>query len=125
MSQSAKVWFDINFIQSTKGAGEVLTHLEKSNVPTIIEKLPIENSIFWTRNSSVISSSKLDQNNETQHDHIVVKLELDSFTKYLLEFNQVDDKSDSSLAKLVQSIKKKAQVTQVTLLVPGLKAYLK
>ena len=29
---SVKIWIDKNFIQSTKGSGEVLTNLEKANI---------------------------------------------------------------------------------------------
>lgn len=55
MSQQCKVWIDKNLIQSTKGVGELLTHLEKANTATIIEKLPVENSIFWTRCNTALS----------------------------------------------------------------------
>jgi hypothetical protein len=57
MSQSVKVWFDKNFLQ-TKGAGEILTNLEKINVISIIEELPVKNSIFWTRFDNNISKEK-------------------------------------------------------------------
>ena len=53
MAQTVKVWLDKNFL-AAKGSGELLTTFEKSNIQTIIENLPIENSIFWTR----VKSSK-------------------------------------------------------------------
>ena len=49
MTQQCKVWIDNNLTKSKKGIGELLTDLEKSNITTIIEKLPVENSILWTR----------------------------------------------------------------------------
>ena len=57
MTQSAKVWLDKAFLQ-TKGAGEILTNLEKLNVQAIIEDLPVSGSIFWTRSNTNISKDK-------------------------------------------------------------------
>ena len=54
MTQSVKVWLDKHFLQ-TKGAGEILTNLEKLNMTAIIEDLPVTNSIFWTRSDTNIS----------------------------------------------------------------------
>jgi hypothetical protein len=58
MTQNCKVWIDNSLIQSTKGIGELLTNMEKENITTIIEKLPIENSIFWTRSDKVMSKDE-------------------------------------------------------------------
>ena len=52
-AKNVKIWLDKCFIQTTKGSGELLTNLEKLNIDSIIEKLPVENSIFWTRYDSV------------------------------------------------------------------------
>lgn len=114
-----KVWLDKNFLQTTKGSGELLTNLEKLNITTIIEKLPVDNGIFWTRKSSN-SKNALD---ETQHDHILVKLDLDNFIDHLHSF--YSSSTSNSLLDLVQNVKKNAQVTQVTLLVPGFKQFFK
>ena len=57
MSQAVKVWLDKNFLQA-KGAGEILTNLEKLNVHTIIEDLPVKASIFWTRSDTNIDKDK-------------------------------------------------------------------
>jgi hypothetical protein len=142
--QLVKVWLDKGFLQTTKGAGEILTCLENANVAAIIEKLPVENSIFWTRSSS--SSKKADQNNkdvdttESQHDHILVKVECDAFVEYVSEFCGDDEdengsggggcggdtmRLNSELVKYVRSVKRNAQVTQVTMLVPGFKQFFK
>jgi len=141
--QLVKVWLDKGFLQTTKGAGEILTCLENANVAAIIEKLPVENSIFWTRSSSLSSSKKADQNNkdadttESQHDHILVKVECDAFVDYVSEFCGDDEdengsggggdtmRSNSELVKYVRSVKRNAQVTQVTMLVPGFKQFFK
>jgi hypothetical protein len=147
--QLVKVWLDKSFLQTTKGAGEILTCLENANVATIIEKLPVENSIFWTRSSSSSSSKKADQNNkdidnESQHDHILVKVDCDSFVEYVNEFCGDDEdengsgggggggggggnvmRLNSELVKYVRSVKRNAQVTQVTMLVPGFKQFFK
>ena len=48
MAQAVKVWLDKGFLKA-KGSGELLTNLEKNSIQVIIESLPIENSIFWTR----------------------------------------------------------------------------
>ena len=131
--QSVKVWLDKSFLQTTKGAGEILTCLENANVASIIEKLPVENSIFWTRSSSSSSTAtkKQQQNDaqdETQHDHILVKVECDKFVEYVNEFgssSSSDDKANSELINYVKSIKRNAQVSQITFLVPGFKQYFK
>lgn len=109
-----KVWIDKNFIQETKGAGELLTNLEKCNVQTIIEKLPVENGIFWTRKSSNLKELS---HEETQHDHLIVKLELNNFIEKLINF--------SDLIRLVRISKNSAQVTQMSLIVPGFKSFQK
>lgn len=57
MTQSVKVWLDKNFLQ-IKGAGEILTNLEKLSVQSIIEVLPVSNSIFWTRSDTNIGKDK-------------------------------------------------------------------
>jgi hypothetical protein len=130
MTQSVKVWLDINFISTTKGAGEVLTNLENLNISPIIEKLPLANSIFWTRCNSNIdtkkdknNSSQLTSNNEVQHDHIIVKLESDTFIEYVNDY--LSNQSSNSLIKFIDDIKQKAQVSQITLLISSLKQYLK
>ncbi|CAF1021393.1 unnamed protein product, partial [Brachionus calyciflorus] len=111
-----KVWIDKNFLSTTKGSGELLTNLEKLNIQTIIEKLPVENGIFWTRKSSM---SKELSNQETQHDHLVVKIDLENLIEYLHE-----DSLDK-LISFVRKCKKSAQVTQMTLIVPGFKTFQK
>ena len=70
------------------------------------------------------------EQDETQHDHILVKVECDKFVEYVNEFGccgngGVNDKTMSELIKHVKSIKKNAQETQVTFLVPGFKQYFK
>lgn len=57
MTQSVKIWFDKNFLQ-VKGAGEILTNLEKLKVQSIIEDLPVSNGIFWTRSDTTIGKDK-------------------------------------------------------------------
>lgn len=57
MAQAVKVWIDKKFLQ-TKGAGEILTNLEKLNAQSIIEDLPVSNSIFWTRSDTNIGKDK-------------------------------------------------------------------
>lgn len=115
-----KVWLDKTLLQSTKGSGELLTSLEKLNVNTIIEKLPVDNSIFWTRKSSNLKDTS-DQ--ETQHDHILVKIDLDKFLELVTQFSLNEPSID--LINFISGIKKSAQVTQVSLLIPGFKAYFK
>lgn len=111
-----KVWIDKNFIQNTKGAGELLTNLEKSSIQTIIEKLPVENGIFWTRKSS---NSKDMSNQETQHNHLLVKIEINSFVEKLSSTNFTD------LIKFVRNSKQNAQVSQMSLIVAGFKSFQK
>ena len=55
--QSVKVWLDKSFLQTTKGGGEILTSLENANIASIIEKLPVENSIFWTRAATTVTAA--------------------------------------------------------------------
>lgn len=130
MTQSVKVWLDLNFISTTKGAGEVLTNLENLNISPIIEKLPLANSIFWTRCNSNIdtkkdknSSHQSTSNAEVQHDHIIVKVEIDTFVEYVNDY--LLNQCSNSLIAFIDEIKEKAQVTQITLLIPSLKQYLK
>jgi hypothetical protein len=129
MTQSVKVWLDINFISSTKGAGEVLTNLENLNINPIIEKLPVANSIFWTRCNSSIDTKKdksncrPTSNNEVQHDHIIVKIEIEAFIEHINDY--LSNQSNNSLIAFIDEIKQKSQVTQITLLIPSLKQYLK
>nr|QNH68100.1 crossover junction endonuclease EME1 isoform x2 [Brachionus koreanus] len=112
-----KVWIDKNFIQNTKGAGELLTNMEKSSIQTIIEKLPVENGIFWTRKPS--NSKEMSNNQETQHNHLIVKIDLDSFVEKLSSANF------ANLIQFVKSSKQNAQVTQMSLIVPGFKSFQK
>lgn len=111
-----KVWIDKHFIQGTKGAGELLTNLEKSSIQTIIEQLPVENGIFWTRKSS---NSKEPCHQETQHDHLIVKIDLDNFIE------KVSSEKLCDLISFVKWSKQSAQVTQMTLVVPGFKSFQK
>ena len=55
---------------------------------------------------------------EVQHDHILVKLDFDTFAAAASE-------SARSLIELVSGIKEKAQVTHVTLLILNLKQSIK
>jgi hypothetical protein len=131
--QSIKVWLDKSFLQTTKGGGEILTSLENANIASIIEKLPVENSIFWTRAATTVAASISKKQNETcnemQHDHILVKVELDKFVEFVNDFSSLTnsscDKSNSNLINFVKNVKKNAQVTQITFLVPGFKQYFK
>lgn len=68
MAQQCKVWIDKTLVQSTKGIGELITNMEKSNIATIIEKLPVENSIFWTRSDTTFS--KEDKNKVLFLNHL-------------------------------------------------------
>jgi len=122
MAQSVKVWFDKNFFQ-TKGAGEILTNLEKLNVQSIIEDLPVSNSIFWTRSDTIISKDK--QLNEVQHDHILIKIDLDAFLLLANDFLTNDSIGNNQLTTFIEDIKKKAQISQVTLLINSFKQHLK
>lgn len=122
MSQAVKVWLDKNFLQA-KGAGEILTNLEKLNVHTIIEDLPVKASIFWTRSDTNIGKDK--QLNEVQHDHILVRLETDQFLEYVNDFLNSESTTTNALVSFVQNIKDKAQVTQITLLIQNFKQFLK
>ena len=122
MAQQCKVWIDKNLIQSTKGIGELLTNLEKANTATIIEKLPVENSIFWTR---CYSSMNKEDKNEEQHDHILVKLDIEQLTEYLNDFNSASDSKNNSFYHYITQIKRNAQVTHITLLVQNFKSFLK
>ena len=122
---SVKVWLDKTFLQTTKGAGEILTSLENANVTSIIEKLPVENSIFWTRTNTSTTTKNDLTSSETQHDHILVKVECDTFADYVSEHCESSDKRTSNLMKYVNCIKKNAQVSQITFLLPGFKQYFK
>jgi hypothetical protein len=57
MTQAVKVWLDKKFLQA-KGAGEILTNLEKLNAHSIIDDLPVCDSIFWTRSDTNIGKDK-------------------------------------------------------------------
>ena len=120
-SQSVKVWLDKNFLQTAKGAGEILTHLEKANITSIIEALPVENSVLWTR----CASAAKNDTTEVQHDHILVKVEWEQFVEYAGEHLQCADRNNSGLVKYVNSIKAKAQVGEITFLIPGFKQFFK
>lgn len=109
-----KIWIDKNFLQTTKGAGEMLTCLETSNVNCIIEKLPVVNSLFWTR---------VDGKEETQHDHILVRIDWEFFLDAATDF--VASPDANSLLKFLDTIKSSSQCTQVTLLVFEFKKNLK
>lgn len=113
---NVKVWIDKDFLQSTKGSGELLTSLEKANVSTIIEKLPVGNSILWTR---------VDGGEETQHNHILVKMETDVFVDHVAEFLTASDKSNNSLSVFLSDVKSKSQVDSVTLLINQFKQHYK
>ncbi len=113
MSQSVKVWLDKAFLQ-TKGAGELLTSLEKANVQSIIDDLPVADSIFWTRCDTTLTKDK--QLNQVQHDHILIRLDKDAFINHI---------SAHTLPQYLATIKHKAQVAQVTLLIHNFKQYLK
>ena len=125
MTQQCKVWIDNNLVKSTKGIGELLTHMEKENITTIIEKLPVENSIFWTRSSKVMSKDKQNQNDEVQHDHILVKLETEAFLDYLTDFNSNQSPAASNLCRYIGKVKTDAKITQITFLIPNFKSVLK
>ena len=105
-----KIWLDKDLLQSTKGSGELLTCLEKLSVPTIIEKLPVSHSIFWTR------TSPQNESHETQHDHILVQLECDCF---------IDKLNARTLNEFVLDIKQRARVNSVSLLVAHFKTFYK
>ncbi len=113
MSQSVKVWLDKSFLQ-TKGGGELLTSLEKASVQTIIDNLPVADSIFWTRCDNALTKDK--QLNQVQHDHILIKLDKDAFINHV---------SSNDLLDYLAGVKVKAQVSQVTLLIQNFKQYLK
>ena len=120
-SQSVKVWLDKNFLQTAKGAGEILTNLEKLNITSIIEKLPVDNSILWTRYNSTVKQDTA----EVQHDHILVKIECEQFVDYASEHLSCEDRSNSNLIRYVNNIKTSAQISQITFLIPGFKQYFK
>ena len=136
MTQSVKVWLDKNFIQNTKGSGEILTQLENMNTTTIIDALPVEQSIFWTRsNVTDISDKKKNAGaaaatsaavvDEVQHDHILVKLELTAFVELVAAHLAEPSNKHNPLRQFIARIKQRAQVTQLTLLVPDFKSYYK
>jgi hypothetical protein len=68
MTQIVKVWIDKTFLQKTKGSGEILTNLENNNITTIIDSLPINESIFWTRCNSNAKKND-DYNSVTCHNN--------------------------------------------------------
>jgi hypothetical protein len=116
------------FISTLTGAGEILTNLENQNITTIIDQLPVSNSIFWTRCNPNIDTKKDKEtggSSEVQHDHIIVKIEIDSFLEHVQDYLADSGNKYNKLAKLIAEIKQKAQVTQVTLLLPGFKQFLK
>ena len=143
MAQQCKVWIDKNLISSTKGIGELLTDLEKSNVTTIIEKLPVDNSILWTRCDTSMSKedktkvknlyltkmklfySHLLQLNEVQHDHILVKIEIENIIEYITDFHLNSNPENSNISSCIKSVKNDAQVSQITFLILNLKALIK
>lgn len=103
-----KVWIDKDFLQSAKGGGEMLTSLQTNNVNCIIDKLPVANSLFWTRTDARGAD-------ETQHDHILVRVEweflIDSAHVYLT------DRRASELARFIQTIKTNSQCHLITFLI--------
>lgn len=123
---SVKVWIDKNFIQ-TKGSGEVLTSLEKQNTTTIIEQLPVVNSIFWTRAASLDKTKVVDE--QVQHDHILVKIETDTFINYLNEFklnyDNLTEYNQNELIKYVKECKLKAQVNHISFIIPNFNQFIK
>jgi hypothetical protein len=123
---SVKVWIDKNFIQ-TKGSGEVLTSLEKQNTTTIIEQLPVENSIFWTRPAS-LDKTKIDDE-QVQHDHIIVKMEADTLINYLNEFklnyDNLTEYNQNELVKYVRECKLKAQVNYISFIIHNFNQFIK
>ena len=103
-----KVWIDKDFLQSAKGGGEMLTSLQTNNVNCIIDKLPVANSLFWTR-------TDVRGADETQHDHILVRIDWE----FLLEnaAGYLANRATSELARVIQSIKTNSQCNHVTFLV--------
>jgi hypothetical protein len=117
-----KVWLDKDFLQNTKGSGELLTCLEKHSVTTIIENLPVSKSIFWTRNATVNTHCV----EEAQHDHIMVKIECEKFAEYASEYRSSDEcREMSNLVTFLNRIKSKANVNRITLLIQNFKQYCK
>jgi hypothetical protein len=112
-----KVWLDKELLQKTKGGGELLTLFEKYNVPTIIEQLPVSDSIFWTRSASNGSAD------DVQHHHILIKLENSAFIEYLLDYSNPEI-TNPKLKLFLSEIKTKA-VTDITFLISNFKQYYK
>ena len=62
---------------------------------------------------------------EVQHDHILVRLDLDVFLEYVGDFVTSESPNSNALTSFVRSVKVKAQVNQVTLLVQNFKQHLR
>jgi hypothetical protein len=60
-----------------------------------------------------------------QHDHILVKLESETFIEYLTDFNSSLSPETSNLCQYIKKIKNEAQITQITFLIPSFKSILK
>lgn len=117
-----KIWIDKDFLQSTKGAGELLTQFEMNKITSIIEKLPVSNSLFWTRVDPGQVKSSASTENEIQHDHALVRVDweffLDGVADYLAGNGQI-------LIDFLDNVKRSAQVTNVTLLMHNFKQNMK
>lgn len=104
-----KIWIDRDFLQTTKGAGEMLTLLQANNVNCIIDKLPVRNSLFWTR-----CEGKSNED-EVQHDQILVRVDWDFLIDSAADF--LANRSASQLGQFIDSIKTSSQCTQITFLI--------
>jgi hypothetical protein len=109
-----KIWIDKDFLQTTKGTGELLTLLENYNVSTIIEQLPIRNSIFWTR-------SPLSGSIDIQHHHALIKIELLTFIDYFNDYYNLTV-NNSKFNTFLRDMKTN-KILSVTLLINDFKDY--
>ena len=62
---------------------------------------------------------------EVQHNHILVKFEIEKFTELLADFHSNPDNASNRLLDLINEVKMKAKVTEVTLLVHNFKSFMK
>lgn len=62
---------------------------------------------------------------EVQHDHILVKIDIDAFLQLANDFLTSDSAGNNLLTSFIDDIKKKAQISQITLLINNFKQHLK
>lgn len=107
------IWIDKNL---TNGIFNdvFLSQFQKNNLNTMVENLPIKNSIMW----SAMESDSAD--NETQHPYIVIIPDMEYFNSLIQDYNE-NKAINNLLNDYIKEIKTKSNANDIKFLIPSIK----